>query len=278
MFPTCKINPRSIVAASRTFHRSCTICQKDTVDKSEIDHFVKLSEDWWNPNGKMRPLMSMNDLRVPFVRDGLVNTKVIDEEKGKTAKYLEGLKILDVGCGGGFFSVPLSRLGADVTGIDPTHELVQVARAYVEKNLPEAKIKFENSTIEEHAASNGDKYDVLVCSEVIEHVSAKESFVKSCVSTVKPGGSLFYTTISQTFLAWFLAIIVAENIIRLPPKGTHQYEKLITPRDLTRILEGAGSRVLTINGMQYNPFNNRWYWCPNKSVNYALHAVKSKKT
>uniref|UniRef100_A0A0K8SWP0 Ubiquinone biosynthesis O-methyltransferase, mitochondrial n=1 Tax=Lygus hesperus TaxID=30085 RepID=A0A0K8SWP0_LYGHE len=266
---------RSFLLPARALHKNPVVY--NSVDPKEVDHFTKFGDEWLNPNGPMKPLFSMNDLRIPFVRNGLVNTKKISEEKSKSPKYLSGVKILDVGCGGGILSLPLARLGADVTGLDPTPKLIEIAEANAKKNLPGGVLRFECGTIEEHSLTNSEQYDAIVCSEVIEHVPVKDSFVNSCVAATKPGGSLFYTTISQSTVAWVMAIIMAEYVLRLLPTGTHEYDKFITPKDLSCYLEKANCNVLTVSGMMYNPLTNKWSWCPYNAVNYCLHAIKRYK-
>ncbi|KAF6205439.1 hypothetical protein GE061_019611 [Apolygus lucorum] len=237
---------RSFLLTTRALHKNTTY---NAVDKKEVEHFTKLGDEWLNPNGPMRPLFAMNNLRIPFLRNGLINTKRISEETAKSPKYLRGVKILDVGCGGGILSLPLARLGADVTGLDPTPKLIEIAQANAEKNLPGGTLRFECGTIEDHSAANHEQYDAIICSEVIEHVSAKDSFINSCVLATKPGGSLVFTTISQSTISWLFAIVLAEYVFRLLPTGTHEYDKLITSKDLSCYLEKANCNVLMINGM-----------------------------
>lgn len=245
-----------------------------TVDKQEIENFEKITDEWWSQFGPTKGLHSLNKLRVPFVRDGLVNEGAVSKEYLNTSAPLKGLSILDVGCGGGILSESLSRLGANVTGIDANSRIIDVAKKHAEKNC--LQINYCSTAIEDHSQQYNGCYDAVVASEIVEHVTEKDKFVEACARCLKPCGSIFITTINKTFWANLLAVYVTENILEVVPRGTHQVEKFIAPHKLQRLLEDNNIRAKLIHGMVYNIVTNRWSWCSNISINYALHGVKLK--
>ncbi|CAK9826995.1 Ubiquinone biosynthesis O-methyltransferase, mitochondrial [Anthophora retusa] len=238
---------------------------KSTVDVTTVDLHSKLSNKWWDVNGEMRALHALNPLRVQFVRDGLANTGVKAE-----CPYLplEGIKILDVGCGGGLLSEPLARIGAEVTGIDASPDLIATAKehAALDPNL-DGKLNYIQTAIENFASDNKETYNAVVASEVIEHC---------CVNTLKPGGSIFLTTLNKTLPSWLGGIIAAEHVLKLVPKGTHDWNKFITPPEIQYLLESCGCKTKLIHGMFYNLLKNEWFWMTSTVINYAVHAVKKK--
>lgn len=243
-----------------------------TVDNLEIENFEKLASEWWNEYGPTKGLHSMNKLRVPFIRDGLINEGVVSKNAINTPAPLKGLSVLDVGCGGGILSESLARLGAQVTGIDANSSLIDVAKKHSKDNS--LQIDYIYTSIEEHSKMNAGKYDAVTASEIIEHVTEKENFISSCSACLKVTGSVFITTLNKTFLANLLGVYLVENMLDLVPKGTHQFEKFIEPHKLQRLLEDYNMRTKLIHGMFYNIVTNQWHWCSNTSINYCLHAVK----
>ncbi|KAF5307546.1 hypothetical protein FQR65_LT06902 [Abscondita terminalis] len=246
-----------------------------TVESQQIATFNELSPNWWDENGTMKPLHAMNKIRVPFIRDGLINTGITSPNLIDTPQPLKNLSILEVGCGGGILSEPLARLGCSVTGIDVASELLQAAEEHKKQDSRLCNLHYQLSTIEEHAASNSGKYDAVVASEVIEHVAQKDQFVESCVACVKPKGSIFITTLNQTMLTWVFGIVISENILNLIPKGTHEWDKLMQPHRLQKLVEDNGCRTRAVHGMFYNVLTNNWSWISDTSISYALHAIKS---
>ncbi|KAL2742211.1 hypothetical protein V1477_009840 [Vespula maculifrons] len=243
-----------------------------SVDSKEIEFFGKLNNKWWDPNGHLALLHIMNHIRVQFVRDGLANTGIIKDD---TNLPLEGTKIVDIGCGGGIFSEPLARIGAEVTGIDNSLELIDVAKEHASLDSTlSGKLNYIQTTIEEFEKENIEKYDAVIASEVLEHVADPRLFLKSCSSIIKPGGSLFITTINKTLPSWLGAIIAAEYILKLVPIGTHDWDKFISPEEVQRSLEICGLKTKLIHGMIFNPIKYEWSWSSNTSINYALHAIK----
>ncbi|XP_061225853.1 ubiquinone biosynthesis O-methyltransferase, mitochondrial isoform X2 [Neopsephotus bourkii] len=189
---------------------------------------------------------------------------------------LSGVKILDVGCGGGLLSEPLGRLGASVTGIDPLEDNIRTADQHKSFDPVLAqRIQYKSSSLEEIVEESMETFDVIVASEVVEHVADLEMFIKCCSQVLKPEGSLFITTVNRTQLSYVLGIVVAEKILGIVPEGTHEWEKFVPPEDLERLLESNGFSVKTVNGMFYNPLWGSWSWTESTSINYAMHAVKS---
>ncbi|KFQ17604.1 hypothetical protein N331_00421, partial [Merops nubicus] len=244
---------------------------RSSVDSTEMKKFQLLAHKWWDEEGEYSALHSMNDIRVPFIRDTLLNMS----SNYHLGNPLSGVKILDVGCGGGLLSEPLGRLGASVTGIDPLEDNIRTADQHKSFDPVLAKrIQYKSSTLEEIVEESVETFDVIVASEVVEHVTDLELFIKCCCQVLKPEGSLFITTINRTQLSYVLAIVVAEKIMGIVPEGTHEWEKFVPPEELKRLLESHGFSVRTVNGMQYSPFSGRWSWTESTAVNYALHAVK----
>ncbi|XP_053143666.1 ubiquinone biosynthesis O-methyltransferase, mitochondrial isoform X3 [Hemicordylus capensis] len=243
-----------------------------TVDSKEIKKFQLLAHKWWDEQGEYAALHSMNDIRVPFIRDTVLNIRN-DHQLGSP---LSGMKILDVGCGGGLLTEPLGRLGASVTGIDPLEDNVRIAEQHKSYDPILAKrIQYKSCTLEDIVEEASETFDVVVASEVVEHVADVEMFIRCCGEVLKPEGSLFITTINKSQLSYYLGIVVAETILGIVPAGTHDWEKFIAPEELERLLESNGFLVKTVKGMLYNPLFRSWNWTGNTSINYALHAVKS---
>ncbi|RVE43642.1 hypothetical protein evm_011726 [Chilo suppressalis] len=244
-----------------------------TVKDEEIKKFSIQNEDWWSLNGPSKALHSMNEVRIPLVRDGLVQ---FPAEK-RNPKPLKDKKILDVGCGGGILSEALAKIGAEVTGIDASKNLIEIAQKHSEENKRLInKPKYLCSSVEEHLNDHKDHYDGVVASEVIEHVDNKELFVKSCVSALKPGGRIFFTTPNRTRAAQILGICVSEYILNIIPKGTHNYDMFITPNELSFLLERNDCHVEMICGLFYNVLQDRWSFVKPQTLVYAIQAQKTK--
>jgi len=261
-----------------------------TVDDGEIGRFSSLANVWWNEEGPMKALRSMNRLRVPWIRDTLLR---VGNRRGPPIdnpifRPLNGFRILDVGCGAGFLTEPLARLGANVVGIDPSLENIRAAKEHAIKYKDELgyenRLVYSTKTVEELAeesfkdrGNNENLFDAVVASEVIEHVSSREAFVDNCLRLTKSGGGgcVFFTTINRTALSRLLAIYVAENILRIVPRGMHDWEKFVSPDDLQFLLEKNDEcNVRLVHGLRYNPLTNSWSWTRDTSVNYALCGVK----
>ncbi|KAL5009633.1 hypothetical protein ScPMuIL_011938 [Solemya velum] len=251
---------------------------KNTVDEAERQKFVALSQVWWDEGGEFDLLHAMNDLRVPMVRDAVTaNHERLGHTPLTKSKPLANTRILDVGCGGGILSEPLARLGASVTGIDMVEENIKIAESHLSNDielLP--RIQYRWTSPEELLHTDG-QFDVVVASEVAEHVSDLVSFIEVCGKLVKPGGSFFLTTINKTWLSYALALTIAERFMKIVPVGTHDYEKLVPPSDLQYLLEKNNFAVRWIHGMFYNPLTGKWSWTRMTNMNYALQAVKAEE-
>ncbi|KAK7107850.1 ubiquinone biosynthesis O-methyltransferase-like [Littorina saxatilis] len=248
-----------------------------TIDEEEVKKFSNLAELWWDEAGEFEALHSMNELRVPLIRDALVNQRQQESEGTvRPSLPLEGFQILDVGSGGGILSEPLARLGALVVGVDASEENIKIAQAHVMHDPKVARnIKYIQATVEDLVGTEAEKFDAVVTSEVVEHVADVPTFVTACCQLVKPGGSIFLTTLNKTYLSYALGVVVAENLLRLVSPGTHDWNKFISPQDLQYILDQNDFSTRLLHGMMYNPLMKRWSWIKNTSVNYAIHAVKA---
>ncbi|XP_066035606.1 ubiquinone biosynthesis O-methyltransferase, mitochondrial isoform X1 [Chamaea fasciata] len=244
-----------------------------SVDSKEMKKFQLLAHKWWDEEGEYAALHSMNDIRVPFIRDTLLSMS----SNYHLGNPLSGIKILDVGCGGGLLSEPLGRLGASVTGIDPVEDNIRTADRHKSFDPVLAKrIQYKSSSLEEIVEESMETFDVIVASEVVEHVADLEMFIKCCSQVLKPDGSLFITTINKTQLSYVLGIVVAEKLLGIVPEGTHEWEKFVPPEELEHLLESNGFSVRTVTGMLYNPLWGSWSWTESTSLNYAVHAVKAR--
>ncbi|XP_055903363.1 ubiquinone biosynthesis O-methyltransferase, mitochondrial [Eupeodes corollae] len=246
----------------------------------EVEHHSRLASEWWNKVGTLKGLHAMNAIRVPFVRDGIVAAAKVDSELQHTTKVLKDKQILEVGCGGGIFTESLARLHANITAIDLSDELIKVAKHHLNECSPElsSRIEYRMEPLDIHVMDNLEKYDAVVISEVIEHIDNKPDFLTSCVDCLKPGGSLFITTLNQTPVMWVTGIILAEYVLNLVPKGTHHWEKLITPKELIKILNALNCDTVMLKGCIYEFWSNKWQWIPIDDFSYALHAIKSEKS
>ncbi|KAM3965036.1 ubiquinone biosynthesis O-methyltransferase, mitochondrial [Aphomia sociella] len=244
-----------------------------TIDKPNVDKFTEILNEWWNPTGPIVALHAMNEVRVPFIRDGLVQCSR-DE---RTIMPLKNKKILDVGCGGGILSEALSRVGAEVTGIDANKDLVKLAEYHSNMNDKLiTKPKYRYNTIEEHSKEFSNYYDAVVASEVIEHIKDKELFVKSCTEALKPEGRIFFTTPTRSRLCQVFGIWISEYVFNFIPKGTHEYELMMTPTELTFLLERNNCHVESVYGLMYNPIAQKWSFSNSQQLLFALQAVKLK--
>lgn len=236
------------------------------LDPEEVARFERLARDWWNPAGPMRPLHRLNPVRLGYIRDETCRRVGRDL---RAPQPLEGLSVLDVGCGGGLLSEPLARLGASVTGLDPAPTNIAVARLHAER--AGLAIDYRGEAVEA-VRDRGERFDVVLAMEVVEHVPDATAFVAACGGAVKPGGLLVMATINRTLRAFALAIVGAEYVLGWLPKGTHQWDKFVTPEELTDATEAAGLAVIEARGAVYNPLTDQWTLSRDTAVNYMLAA------
>jgi 2-polyprenyl-6-hydroxyphenyl methylase / 3-demethylubiquinone-9 3-methyltransferase len=239
-----------------------------TVDPAEIEKFERMAAEWWSADGKFRPLHKFNPVRLGYIRDVSVRHFVRDAKAGRP---FSGLSLLDIGCGGGILSEPMARLGFDVVGIDPSAVNVEVARLHAARS--DLAIDYRATTAEALRES-GEKFDVVLAMEVVEHVADLGAFIAAAAQLIKPGGLLFVATINRTPKAFALAIVGAEYVLRWLPRGTHDYSKLVRPSELEAAIEAAGLEASERIGVRYNPLTDRWSRTDDLDVNYTIVAEK----
>ena len=241
--------------------------KNNTINKKEIEKFSKIAEEWWNPEGKFKPLHKFNPIRISYLKENIIKTFNLENKKTP----LKDLKILDIGCGGGLLSEPMCRLGAKVTGIDASDKNIKVAKLHSKKN--NLKIDYFCSSPEKFKIK--DKFDVILNMEIVEHVEDVSLFLKSCTELLKKNGIMFVATLNKTLKSYIFAIVGAEYILRWLPIGTHEWEKFVKPDELTSILEKNKLKLDRIDGMNFNVLTNEWSVGKDKSVNYIAKFIKN---
>lgn len=239
-----------------------------TIDQAEVDRFSKLAAEWWNPKGKFKPLHKFNPVRLTYIRQMVLEHFGRD---GDGAKPFEGLRFLDIGCGGGLLCEPMARLGAEVVGADASQTNIEVAKIHASQSGVDVDYR---ATTSEALAAAGETFDVILNMEVVEHVSDVDLFLKSCAAMVRPGGIMFIATINRTTKAWGLAIIGAEYVLGWLPKGTHEYDRLVKPTEIDAALEGTGLDVFAQSGVFYNVLADEWRLSKDMDVNYMVVAKR----
>ena len=243
-----------------------------SVDPTEIERFAALAERWWDRHGAFRALHALNPVRIAYVRDALVAEAQRDARAdGAALKPLAGLRLLDVGCGGGLMAEPLCRLGADVVAVDAAEANVRAARHHAEEQR--LAIEYRHATAEALAAA-GERFDAVLALEIVEHVADLDAFAAACTDLVKPGGSFIVATLNRTLAAYALAIVAAERILGWLPAGSHDWSRFVRPAEMVRLLRRHGLAVADMRGMVYNPLAGGWTTSPNLAVNYIVHARK----
>ncbi len=246
--------------------------RSSSVDENEVERFSRHAAMWWDTRGPMASLHKFNPVRLAYIRDKATEHFSRDAKK---LDCLKGIRILDIGCGGGILSEPLARLGAQMVGADPSRENIAIASAHAKDNGVDADYR---ATTAEELAAAGEKFDIVLAMEVVEHVVDVNAFVATCASMVKPGGLMFAATLNRTFKSFALAIVGAEYVLRWLPRGTHQWDKFVTPNELEIALEKGGLRVTAERGVIYNLLADRWQLSSDMDVNYMLMAERSKET
>ena len=243
--------------------------RQSTVDPAEVERFSALAAEWWNPRGKMAPLHKFNPVRIGYVRDQAALRFARD---AKRLDSMKGLRILDIGCGGGLLAEPLARLGAEMVGVDPSDTNIAAAKEHAAQSG--LAIDYRCTTAEDLAEA-GEAFDIVLAMEVVEHVADVPLFVASCADMVKPGGLMIAATINRTMKSFALAIVGAEYVLRWLPRGTHRWDKFVTPDELEIAMERAGLRATDERGVIYNLIADRWELSTDTDVNYMVLAEKA---
>ncbi len=226
-------------------------------DPAELEKFGRLAHRWWDPEGEFRPLHEINPLRLDWIAQHAA---------------LQGSKVLDVGCGGGILAEAMARRGAQVTGIDLSDKALRVAQLHLLESRLE--VQYENVSVEDYAAAHAGKFDVVTCMELLEHVPEPAAMVAACARLVRPGGQVFFSTINRNPKSYLFAVVGAEYVLKLLPKGTHDYLRFIKPSELSRWSRAAGLRADELIGMTYNPLTRRYRLGRDCDVNYLLRATR----
>ena len=228
-------------------------------DPLELEKFSELAHHWWDPESEFRPLHEINPLRLDWI------DRCVD---------IAGKRVLDVGCGGGILSESMAVRGADVTGIDLSDKALSVARLHLLESG--RTVRYVLQSAEDHALENPGHYDVVTCMEMLEHVPDPASTIRACATMVRPGGTVFFSTLNRNPKAWLFAIVGAEYILRLLPRGTHEYEKFIKPSELAQDARAAGLREAELLGMRYNPLTKVYSLGDDTTVNYLMRCVRDE--
>lgn len=277
-------------AEYRTPRKVINSSKKSSLDPEEIARFTKVSSQWWDENGPFKPLHQLNPTRIRFIRNQIMthfgrsvdSSNLPDNDHNEhptpsshtlNSQIFQGLSVLDVGCGGGLVCEPLCRLGAKVTGVDGSEPTIDIAKAH--SALSELNIDYQATTVES-LAEKGEKFDVVLALEIVEHVADVAGFVASCAAVVKPGGLIIFSTLNRTIKSYLVAIVGAEYIVQWVPKGTHEWSKFLTPAELAAPLREQGLILTDIRGMIFNPLKWGWELSSDTDVNYFMTAVKGK--
>ena len=236
-----------------------------TVDPAEIAKFSKLSAEWWDPKGKMAPLHRINPLRLTFIRDAACRKF---DRNVKSLRCLSGLRLLDIGCGAGLLCEPFTRLGAEVIGVDPAEKNIAAAKLHADK--AQLSIDYRCTTIE--AMDARERFDIILAMEVVEHVADVGLFLDRCASMLKPGGMMVVSTLNRNWKSFALGIVAAEYVLRWLPRGTHQWEKFVTPDELSQHLARNRLTVTDQSGVVFNPLADKWSLSGDMDVNYMVVA------
>ena len=238
----------------------------NSINKKEIEKFSKIAEEWWNPNGKFKPLHNFNPIRIKYIKDNIVN----DFNIKISSKPFKNIKILDIGCGGGLLSEPMCRLGASVVGIDASKKNIEVAKFHAQKS----KLKIDYRVASPEKLKTKVKFDVILNMEIVEHVEDVNFFIKESSKLLKKNGIMFIATLNKTLKSYAFAIVAAEYILKWLPIGTHDWEKFAKPYDLINISKKNNLILKKLNGMQFNILDNSWKVSDDTSINYITKFIK----
>ncbi len=238
-----------------------------SINSKEIEKFSKIAEEWWDPDGKFKPLHKFNPIRISYIKENIIKTFKIKQKKTPLNK----VKLLDIGCGGGLLSEPMCRLGAQVTAIDASEKNITVARIHAKKN--NLKINYICSSPEK--LNSNKKFDVILNMEIVEHVENIDFFLKSCSKLLKKNGIMFVATLNKTLKSYIFAIVGAEYILRWLPIGTHEWEKFVKPDELISLLKKNDIHVKKVDGMKFNLMTDKWCISDDKSINYIAKFIKN---
>lgn len=233
---------------------------QSNVDPAEIAKFNDIAARWWDPQGEFKPLHLLNPTRLSYISDQLGG--------------LFGRNVIDVGCGGGILAESMARAGANVTGIDMASDSLNVARLHALES--QLTIDYQQTTAEDFALAHPARYELVTCMEMLEHVPDPASVVKACADLAAPGATLVFSTINKTAKAYLYAILGAEHVLKLVPKGTHQFDKFMRPSVLMRYIDAAGLEVVDASGLHFNPLQNSFKMAPGLDVNYVVVARKPR--
>lgn len=251
-------------------HMSERASQRDdsTIDSGEVARFAALASKWWDPEGAFKPLHRLNPVRLTYIRDQICRHF---ERDPLVMPCLQGLSVLDIGCGGGLLTEPMARLGATVTGIDPAGESITAAREHADGQHLDITYRADRA---ETLVDEGMQFDAVTLMEVVEHVPDVPAFVQMSTKLVRPGGVMILSTINRTLKSYAMAIIGAEYVLRWLPVGTHKWDRLVTPEELSQALSQAGLACQGTRGMMYNPLQDGWSLAADTDVNYLMTATK----
>ena len=241
--------------------------KNNTINKKEIEKFSKIAEEWWDPNGKFKPLHKYNPIRISYIKENIIKTFKLNQKKAP----LKNMRILDIGCGGGLLSEPICRLGAQITGIDASKKNIEVAKLHAKKN----NLKIDYICTSSEKLEIKHQFDVILNMEIVEHVENVNFFLKSCSKLLKKNGIMFVATLNKTLKSYIFAIVGAEYILRWLPIGTHEWEKFIKPDDLISIQKENNLLVERVDGMKFNILTDQWNVSKDQSINYIAKFIKN---
>jgi len=239
----------------------------NSINKKEIEKFSKIAEEWWDPDGKFKPLHNFNPIRIRYIKENIIK----DFKIKSSDKPLKNIKLLDIGCGGGLLSEPMCRLGANVVGIDASKKNIEVAKLHAKKN----NLKIDYKVASPEMLKNKTKFDVILNMEIVEHVNDIDFFIKESSKLLRKNGIMFIATLNKTLKSYVFAIVGAEYILKWLPIGTHDWEKFVKPNELIRISKKNNLSLKKLDGMNFNILDNSWKVTGDTSVNYITKFIKN---